>query len=227
MAQKQEVALRKRQQIASSNKTMFIWVAGVSVVVGLVAVVAWFLVQQIMFNSKVLIEKNKAASTLQKNNEAVPALRENIRLLETNEQLNALKSQPESKALQVVLEALPADGNSLALGSSLQERLIKGVDNIKIDSFMVEPLASELSSGSTSAETSSSESLVPFKVTVKSSDVNSLKELIKKLELSIRTINVDKLNIERSGEEYSMTIEGHGFYEPPKTIELKDKVVKP
>ena len=44
-----EVAIRKRQQIDSSKKTMFIFVASAAFLAGIALVVSIFLVQQIVF----------------------------------------------------------------------------------------------------------------------------------------------------------------------------------
>ncbi|MEG8141938.1 hypothetical protein, partial [Acinetobacter baumannii] len=76
-------ALRKSQQIAKANRRLFLWVAGVSAVVGIAAVVSLFLVQKALFNNKVLAEMSKTASTLEKNNDAVEELQNQIRKLNT------------------------------------------------------------------------------------------------------------------------------------------------
>ena len=69
-------ALRKRQQIAKANRMMFLWIAGVSVVVGIALVASIFLAQKAFFNEKVLAEKSKTASTLVKNNKVVGVLQD-------------------------------------------------------------------------------------------------------------------------------------------------------
>ena len=45
----QDVAIRKRQQIDSSKKTMFIFVASAAFLAGIALVVSIFLIQQIVF----------------------------------------------------------------------------------------------------------------------------------------------------------------------------------
>ena len=71
--------LRKRQQISRANKMMFVWVAGVSVVVGISIVLTVFLAQRILFGEKVIAEKDKTASTLEANLKAVATLKEHQR----------------------------------------------------------------------------------------------------------------------------------------------------
>ena len=90
-----EVAIRKRQQIDSSKKTMFIFVASAAFLAGVALVVSIFLVQQIVFHSKILLEKQNTISRLDKNLSSVDELKKNIRVLDTNTALNSIKSSSE------------------------------------------------------------------------------------------------------------------------------------
>ena len=71
---KQLTGLKKRQQIASANKMIFVWVIIASVVVSLCGVTMQFLVRQAIFNQKIINEKLKTQSTLSKNIENVAKL---------------------------------------------------------------------------------------------------------------------------------------------------------
>lgn len=66
-----DVAARKRSQIAKASRTMFLWIAATSALVGVAAVVGLFLGQQLFYNEKVLAEKQKTASTLKQNLSAI------------------------------------------------------------------------------------------------------------------------------------------------------------
>ena len=59
-----EVAIRKRQQIDSSKRTMFIAVAVVALISGIALVVSFFLVQQIIFHGKIIAEKQDTLNTI-------------------------------------------------------------------------------------------------------------------------------------------------------------------
>lgn len=209
MATTLQPAMKKRQIIANSNRTMFVWVAIMSAVVGIAIVLGYFLVQQILFQYKVTAKLDDTSRTLSNNKNAASELIENVRVLETNAALNSSKAQPEEKALQVILDALPADANTLALGASLQQRLLAGVDGITIDSISVEPKSAK-SSGET----------LPFTVRVRSASANSLKELLSRFERSIRVLDVSSLELERSESYYTMTIEARAYYKEAKVIEL-------
>jgi len=107
----------KRQAIADSNKTMFLWVAGMSAVIGICVVVSIFLAQQIFFKLNVLGKMTETLNTLKSNNRVASELTSNVVVYESNASLNALRATSDEKALQVVLDALPADRNALALGA--------------------------------------------------------------------------------------------------------------
>ena len=210
-------AMKKRQVIANSNRTMFVWIAVMSAVIGICAVVGYFLFQQIMFKTKVTNKLDDTSSILHKNNQNAQTLIENVRVLETNQALNSAKAQPGEKALQVVLDALPADANTLALGSSLQQSLLTGVAGVTIDTLTVLP----------QGDTTASDGQLPFSVVVRSTDASSLKDLLNRIERSIRIIDVDSVALEKSNTGYTMTIQAHAYYQAEKTVQLKDEVVTP
>ncbi len=209
--------MKKRQVIASSNKTMFIWVAGMSAVVGVAIVLSVFLIQQIAFKTEVANELDNTASQLDKNINTAGNLIQNVQILETNSALNSVKADENEKALQVVLDALPADNNTLALGASLQQKLLDDISGLSIDSLTVEPANPE----------GSDASIMPFTLTVSANSANSLKEMLRRLERSIRVIDIDSLTLDRNQSKYTMTIQAHAYYEPATTVELTDKVIKP
>jgi hypothetical protein len=214
-----QVGMKKRQIIANSNRTMFFWIAAMSAVLGICAVLSLFIVQQIIFKTKVTNKLDATVSTLKDSNKNAPALIENVRVLETNENLNSIKARSEDKALQVVLDALPADDNALALGSSLQQKLLQ-LPNLTIDSLSVQA-SSETVSDDVASTT------VPFTVSLSAPDANTLKDALVRLEKSIRVIDIDTLSFERSGEKFTMVLNAHAYYEPAKVVELKSETVKP
>ena len=211
----------KHQAFANSNRTMFLWVAVMSGVVGVCAVVAIFLGQQIMFRAKVLGELTNTASTLKQNNKVADELAQNILVLETDEGLNSSKASSDEKALQVVLDALPADRNALALGASLQQNILSGIDGLTVDRIAVD------GTDSSSLEDTAllTQNTIPIQLQVSATNANALKEMLVKLERSIRTIDIDSIALETVDTGYQMNIQAHAYYEPAKQVQLTDKVV--
>ena len=218
--QTKDAALRKRQLINESSRKMFMWVAIASVIVGFSLVVSWFLVQKIMYKEKVLAAKYDTVSVLDKNNKVASELTNNVRVFETNTALNSVKANPDDKALQVVLDALPASENVFALGASVQSKLIGGAKDVQLDTFSVDQ-----SNASQSIAVSGDAKPIVFSATVSSANATALYDILHRLELSIRTIDIDSLTIEKTDTKMTLTIQGHAFYLDAKQIKLENKAV--
>ena len=217
--QSKGVALRKRTQIAKAGRLMFFWVAGASILIGFALVGAIFLTQMLMFNEKVLNEKNKTISILNTNNNNITELKNQVRALDANQALIDSKARSEDRAIQVILDALPSDANSLALGASLQEKLLSVVPGVRLESLQVDSVDSSLTSLTGLNE-------IGFAFSISSGDTKLLQQVLRNLELSIRTINIVSFKIESQGLSRVLTAQAKAFYEPARIVELKDKVVK-
>lgn len=225
---KKNATFRKRYQIQKANRNMFIWVAGASVVFGVALVGIIFLSQMLLFNEKVLGVKNETIKTLKANNDNIDELEAQVRVLDTNQNLISLKARSDDQAIQVILDALPSEANSSALGSSLQEKLLSGIPGLELNSIKVDPVAGieyVKSSKVVSAKKTKSDNDISFKFSVTGSD-EALKAVLQNLERSIRTINVISLRIESQGSMRTMTVDGKAYYEPERIVQLTDKVVK-
>jgi len=225
-------ALRKRTQIARANRTMFIWVAISSALVGFAIVISIFLGQKLFFNEKIIAEKNRTVSTLSANNKVIDALTAEVRVLDTNTALAAARAQESDQAVRVILDALPSDANSLALGASLQDKLLAGIAGLTLKSLQVDSVVGLESLTNTAVQsalptsTTGNDHQITFRFAVQGSS-GALEQALKNLERSIRTIDVTNLKIENQGSTQIMTIQGRAFYEPVKDVILYNKVVKP
>lgn len=228
--QQKNAAFRKRNQIMKANRTMFLWVAGVSVVFGVALVGIIFLAQMLLFNERVLAEKDRTIATLKADDTNINELESQILVLDTNQSLAKLKAKSDDQSVQVILDALPAEANSSALGSSLQDKLLANIDGLTLNSIKVDPVAgieylqdTDSFVGSDSA--SDAQNNITFKFSVTGNEA-ALKKALQNLEKSIRTIDVVSLKIESQGDDRVMTVDGQAFYEPERVVKLEDKVVK-
>lgn len=224
-------ALRKRTQIAKANRTMFLWIAASAALIGCALVVSFFLAQKLFYNEKVLGEKDKTISILKNNNSIVDELETQVRALDASEVLASVKAKPTDQAIQVILDALPSEANSLALGASLQTKLLAGIEGLRIESLQVDPVlgVESLTDESSSEDASTgadSSNQITFQFSVSGSQ-DALKQVLTNLERSIRAIDIMTLRIESQGATQLMTVQARAFYEPAKTIQLENKVVKP
>lgn len=230
--QPKTVAIRKRTQIAMANRIMFLWVAGVSVLFGFALVASIFLIQILTYNEKVLSTKNTTISNLKNNIANIKEIESQLRVLDTNQALIDSKAQSDDETIQVILDALPSDANSPALGASVQNKLLSGIDNLRILSLQVDPVmgVESTSGGNTVYDASSASPVSQYVITFRfsvSGDETALKKVLTNIEASIRTIDITSLKIEGKGLGSSiMTVQARAFYEPARVLELTEKTVK-
>lgn len=224
-----DAAIRKRTQIAKANRTMFLWIAVASVIVGAAIVVSIFLTQKLVYTEKVLAAKQETVTRLAQNNEVVDELANEIRVLDTNSDLASAKANEDDQAIQVILDALPSEANSLALGASLQNKLLSGIQGLDLELIQVDPVIGvELITTDVLApateDAAATSNAISFRVAVKGND-GHFKKALQNIERSIRTIQITSVRIETDSGTPMMTLTGLAFYEPTKSIELRDKVV--
>lgn len=226
-----ESSIRKRQQIFKANRMMFLWVAMASAVIGFALVISISLMQRIIYNQKVIGEKNKTYSTLANNNKKVSQLEDQIKTINySSDVLKKLRAKDSDDPIQVVLDALPSDSNRLALGSSLQNVLLANIPGSSLESMKVESTAEAGSVKKSTATTGTVENNsldVTFTLKINSGSEDSIREMLTRLEKSIRTFKVTNVKIEYSLDKMNVTVTAKAYYEPAKVVELTEKVVKP
>lgn len=221
MAGQKEVAIRKRQQIDSSKKTMFFAVAIAAFLVGTSGVVSFFLVKQIVFHAKIISEKATTIARLDENKRNIEELKKNIRALETNDALNALKKSDDDNGLQPILDALPTEPNADALGASLQNNLAGMVPGLNIESLSIDPPAEQAE-----GEFGEYNDSLTFSLTATGAP-DQLKSLLNRFERSIRVIDIVSAELQAGEDKLTLIIQGKAYYQPGQPIKLDKKVVKP
>lgn len=226
-----ESSIRKRQQIFKANRMMFLWVAMASAVIGFALIISISLMQRIIYNQKVIGEKNKTYSTLANNNKKVSQLEDQIKTINySSDVLKKLRAKDSDDPIQVVLDALPSDSNRLALGSSLQNVLLANIPGSSLESMKVESTAEAGSVKKSTATTGTVENNsldVTFTLKINSGSEDSIREMLTRLEKSIRTFKVTNVKIEYSLDKMNVTVTAKAYYEPAKVVELTEKAVKP
>lgn len=216
--------MKKRQQIDHSSRTMFLWVAGASVIVAFALVAAIFIFQNIVFKEKVLSAKNETASKLSQNIETAKELNQEIKLLQGNRTLGQISSSTEkTNNLDKIFAALPYDNDEIAVGSSLESTLLTGlnIENLSVgEQISVTETVAPIESSTTNAQ--------PISFGFKASGTEEqLKELFMKLNRSIRPITINSLQLEPAGDNrLSATVSASTFYQSPTKFELTKKVIK-
>lgn len=220
---KQLTGLKKRQQIASANKMIFVWVIIASVAISLCGVTLQFLIRQAIFNQKIISAKLETQGTLSKNIENVAKLKQNVDALQADTRLAQVKAKPEDTNLKVVLDALPTTDDRTALGASLQQVILpkSGVNTSDITTV------SQASSATTDASATSSKVPTANFTFAATGDYARIKATLSDLERTIRPLDVQKLSLQGVDGQLKATVDGVTYYLPPQTVQLGKKSIKP
>lgn len=217
--------VRKQSLIDKTRKTVFLWVIGASCLIGAAIVLMILLVQTLLFNEKVLSEKSKTNAQLESSITAAKELKGSIDVLNGDPQLKRVRTSENVPPTQSVLDALPADANQLAMGASLQQKLLNDIPGMRIEAISLgDDGGSEYAEDETSQ--SSAEALSqPFTLTLSGSP-EALRTALERLERSIRAVDVQTLSASSAEERLTIQVVGSMSYLPPMQIEKTQKMVK-
>jgi hypothetical protein len=228
-------AIKKKQQIDKASRKMFFAVAVASFLAGFAVVATVFIFNKMVFNAKVISEKNNTHDILLKNNSNIIRLAEQVRALEVDESLLSIRLNDDEQAFRVVLDALPAIGNSTALGASLKEKIL-AVPGVLVESIIVNPTieeSSELLLEQSSIDIELVEDptalAVPIDFTFKIvGSIGDLSQALKNMERSIRPMIVTEVRFEVSSSDNQSTlaVTGRSFYEPMLEARLGSKEIR-
>lgn len=217
----------KRIAISKANTQMIGIVAAASVISIFCLVGAKAIWAQNTYQSKVVDAKEKAHRQLQANLEAADELVNSYKgfvALDPNI-ISGTKSGTGDKDgdnAKIILDALPGSYDFPALTSSL-EKIMKD-RNLKISN--ITGTDDEVNQQSKGSSPTPKEIIMPFSFTIDNANYQSVQELIATLQLSIRPILIDSLELSGATSDMSLTVNAHTYYQPEKNVEITKKVVK-
>lgn len=224
--------VRKRQQIQDTNKQIFIWLAVAAVIVSVCLVALQFLLREFMFNQKIINKKSETNSTLVKNLTEAEKLRENVNALLADESLNSLKyetSNTKTTALNVVLDALPVEGDTTAFANSLQAVVLprSGVAISELNTSITQDGGASTVDPTAVAAPATEPSPLPFTAGFKGRYADAQRAL-DDMSRVIRPISLNKLTIRSTDKDIlQVSIGGMTYYMPARTVEVRTEVMKP
>lgn len=217
--------VRKRQQIESTNKQIFTWVAIAAVIVSFCVIALQFLGKEFLFNQKIINAKSETNQRLEDNLETAQKLKDNVNALLANSDLGSVKRNDGDAAksnLNVVLDALPVTGDATGFANSLQAVVLplSGV-SIKELSTTTDQLAADAD-----VPTADEPTELPFTATITGSYEN-VHQALGDLARVIRPVNPTELTIRASDDTLQLSISGVTYYLPAETINVATKKVQP
>lgn len=217
--------VRKQSLINQTKKTVFMWVIGASALTGAAIVVMILLVQTLIYNEKVLSEKSKANRQVEESIEQAKKLKGSIRTLNANEELRMVRASEGAQALQSVLDALPADANRLAMGASLQDKLLKDIPGVAVESVSLADTGEVEGAAEEESVIDAEAKSQPFNVSL-SGSAEDLRIALERLERSIRAVDVVSLSAVTTDDRLTIQVSGTMSYLPPMQIQQTEKKVE-
>jgi Tfp pilus assembly protein PilO len=220
-------AATKRVQVNKATATIVAVVGAASFVTVFSLVACKALLSQRAYQSRVITEKEKAKKQLIENAQAVESLKVQYKaFVETGE--NVLGGNPKGSGekdgdnARVVLDALPSKYDFPALTASL-EKLLTGNNNFKIDTIAGSDDELAQDAASTQGEVKPVE--MPFQIGI-TGNYQSIQDLTKLLERSIRPIAFQSINMDGTESEMKYFVSATTYYQPTKKFNVTTKEVK-
>ena len=216
----------KRSLINKANSTMVVATTVAAFVLVFALVAGKSLSSQLAYQNRVLSAKKTALKQLKADLEARDSLQQSYKTFVASSP-NVLGGDPKGAAdkdgdnAKLILDALPSKYDFPALTTSL-EKIIIG-QNLKI--LGISGTDDEAAQADKQTSPDPQPAAMPFQVQV-SGSYTSIQSLIGVFLTSIRPFQIQTMEL--SGDESSMvaTITAQTFYQPEKSLEIKQEIVK-
>lgn len=216
----------KHLQINKSQSVILIAAALAAFLLMFSAVASKALVDQILYNNKVISAKKTAVSTLRQNADSSEKLVSEYKAFVGTSQ-NLLGGNPQGTGprdgdnSKIILNALPSRYDFPAVTTSIEKMVVS--QNLQISSITGNDDEVAQSENSSSPDPEPID--MPFEVAV-TGGYGSIRKLIDVFDKSIRPFQVETMQL--AGNESTMTLSmtGKTFYQPAKNFNMTKKVIK-
>lgn len=198
----------KRQAIDKAKSTVFVAMVIASILVSFSIVTINFLWGLRGYNTRVTAEKESVRDTLEENISNAEALRQSFSTFESGDVTS-----------KEVLDALPSKYDFAAIITSLDSLAKRS--GMLLTGFTGDDQSAEAMQSSTRPEAIA----IPFTIEVEG-DYEGLQEFMNNLELSIRPMQVESVEISGSDENITANISISTFYQPQASLDVETKVVE-
>lgn len=217
----------KRLAISQANAQMIGIVAGAVFVTIFCLIASKAVVAQNSYRSRVITAKTTARNQLQSNIKAVDQLTKSYQKFvghETNIIGGSDTGTGDSDGdnARIILDSLPSSYDFPALTSSLEK--IMAARGIDISTII--GTDDEVNQQANATSPSPQAVPIPFSFTVNNANYDAVKKLVDTLQLSIRPIQIDGIDISGAATSMVISVKAHTYYQPQKSLTIKKQVVQ-
>jgi hypothetical protein len=217
----------KRLAISKSNTQMVVIVAAASFITVFCLVASKTVLSQNSYQNRVISAKSKAHKQLETNLKSYDSLSTSYRIFDSKNP-NVLggsisgAGDNDGSNSKLVLDALPPTYNFPALAASLEKVLSDRGMKVSSITGTDDQVAQQSNTSSPTPKTVE----IPFTFTVDNASYTQITQLADALQHSIRPIQIDTLNLSGSINNMTATFTAHTYYQPAKSLQITNKVVK-
>jgi hypothetical protein len=216
----------KRIGIDQTNSKILAVTSGAAFLIVFFVVASYALFNQMMYQNRVISVKKKAVSQLETNIVSSKTLMEKYEEFVSAPQ-NLIGGDPNGTGTQdgsnakLALDALPSKYDFPALTTSIEKLLVD--QQVKIMS--INGIDDTVNQAITDSTGSPQPVEMPFEVTV-GGEFQAIQNVISAFERSIRPFQVQTLEVTGDQQDLTLKITSKTFYQPAKTLNIKQEVVK-
>jgi hypothetical protein len=217
----------KRVAISKANAQMVAVVAAASFITVFCLVASNTVFSQNRYQARVISAKEKAHKQLQENIDNYNNLATSYRAFD-DASTNIIGGTKDGNGdndgsnSKIILDALPPAYDFPALTSSI-EKILKD-NHLKVTS--ITGTDDQLNQQGNTASANPEPVEIPFTFTVSNASYSSVNQLMAKLQQSIRPIQIDTLDASGGQNDMTVTVSGHTYFQPGKTVSITKKVIK-
>lgn len=226
MASRVEIS-QKRVAIDKTAAQMVAIVAVAAFVTVFCLMASKAVLSQNQYNSRVMSAKQKAYNQIQDNTKAFNDLQKSYTAFNATSTnviggITGGTGDNDGDNSKIILNSLPSTYDFPALTSSL-EKMFKD-RGLKVSSISgTDDQVNQQTNTSSSAPQSVE---IPFTFTVTGASYSAVNELFKALQSSIRPFVVDSIDVSGGGNDMSVTVNAHTYFQPARSLTPTAKVVK-
>lgn len=217
----------KRVAISKTNAQMVIILGIASFITIFCLVAANAVWSQTRYQARVTSASEKAHKQLLANIQAANQLTNTFNAFQASEP-NIIGGSSSSNSnnggtnAQIILDALPPKYDFPALITSIQKLLNGG--NVPLSS--ITGTDEQLTEETDNSSPNPSPVPMPFNFSVENTNFDTIEQTLDLLQRSIRPIQVDTINVTGGGNDMTLSVTAHSYYQPGKQINITQETVK-
>lgn len=216
----------KRLAISKANAQMVVIIGIASFITIFCLVASKSVFSQTRYQARVLSTSNKAKGQLVSNINSYVNLKQTFNNFQTGT-TNIIGGQTDGNGnnsgpnAQIILDSLPPKYDFPALLSSIQK--LFSTANITLTS--ISGTDEQVTEGPNTTSPNPTPVAMPFTLDVENTNYNTIQQILTLMQESVRPLQVDTMSITGSGNNMTLSLSAHSYFQPGQTVNISQITV--